>query len=141
LDIFGRLLEPYLRVEVNPKNLPLAIENQTLGTLSTSPIRNSYLFRLGIVLLELAYRAPLRSLQRSAATTVETDFEITNQYSRTVASKLGRRYARIVRKVIRCDFAQDIDLSNQALRVAVYKDIVLELKSLVVGFEKKIKVL
>jgi hypothetical protein len=125
-DMVECLPERYLRVGVNPKNRCSAVGRETSGNQITAPIGNGYLFRLGIALLELAYRGPLCSLRRNTATTTATDFDISDQCSRTVASTLEARYAKVVRKCIGCDFGEDNDLSRQELRVAVHKDVVLK---------------
>ena len=53
-DIAERLPESYLRVRVMAEDLDLEMASRPSGSYDENPIRNGYLFRLGIALLELA---------------------------------------------------------------------------------------
>jgi len=104
------------------------------------PIRNKYLFRLGVIFLELAYQIPFSSLISRSKHGDQTEYEMADHYSRSVGSILGPRYAKIVRKCIGCDFGQDVDLSSLELEAAVHRHVITELDELVHGFEKKIEI-
>jgi hypothetical protein len=135
-----RIPDPYLRIKVNRKESHSTIIHQLSTNLEEKPIRNFYLFRLGVALLEIAYQDPLQSIRHRSGTNIQTEFEIADYYSRTVGSMLGPRYAKIVRKCLGCDFGHDIDLSCEELRVAVHKSVVLELEGLVQDFERKMDI-
>jgi hypothetical protein len=126
---------PYLRATIHTEKLRPA-SDKVLETQVGSSIRNHYLFRLGILLLELAYQARLQSLRRGPGSPVQIEFEIADQYSRKVGSIMGPRYARIVRRCLGCDFGQDVDLAYPGLRGAVHKNVVMELEGLAHDFEK-----
>jgi hypothetical protein len=130
-----RLPDPYLKTKVESSQ-ELAEPHTDNPSVDGGPIRNHYLFRLGVVMLELAYQAPLRSLSIQSDRNSSTDFEIADKYSRLVGSMLGPRYARIVRKCIGCDFGKDVDLSSQDLSLAVHQDVVVGLDNLVKDFKK-----
>ena len=106
---------------------------------STNPhslIRNQLLFRLGVVLLELAYKAPLPTLQQPCDLEVGkaaqySEFFTARRLGELVSAKMGRPYGKIVRQCLECDFGQGHhDLSDVQLQGAVYNDIVCELKRL-----------
>jgi hypothetical protein len=134
------LPRPFLKFEVSPTCILNVAASQTSRPSEQAlPIRNNYLFRLGVIFLELAYQIPFSSLISRSKHGHQTESEKADQYSRSVGSILGPRYAKIVRKCIGCDFGQDVDLSSQQLEVAVHRHVIIELDELVLGFEKKME--
>ena len=105
-------------------------------TTSHSLIRNQLLFRLGVVLLELAYKAPLPTLQQPCDLEVGkaaqySEFFTARRLGELVGAKMGRPYGKIVRQCLECDFGQgNHDLSDVQLQGAVYNDVVCELQHL-----------
>ncbi|KAH8587400.1 hypothetical protein B0O99DRAFT_400121 [Bisporella sp. PMI_857] len=109
---------------------------------STYLISNQYMFRLGVIMIELAYQTPLSSLRQpqdsassfgNQATDILTAFRVSN----SMESKLGGRYAKIVKKCLRCNFGEDAtDLDHPGLQAAFYRDVVSELEVLENTFEK-----
>jgi hypothetical protein len=134
-DEAEKLPRPFLKVEVSPAYTH-TIGASELSSLAGQVVRNNYLFRLGVIFLELAYQTPLSSLNSRNKYRDQTEFDKANQYSKIVGSILGPRYAKIVRKCLGCDFGQDVDLGSPELEAAVYRHVVVELDQLVRAFEK-----
>lgn len=134
------LTTPYLNVPVTSMADVQSIRS------SASPAKsclapNALLFSLGIVLLELAYEAPLHSLQEpcdleGSEESRYTEFFAARRLSKTLGSVLGSTYGQIVRKCLNCDFGCGDDLSEPALQVEFYRDVVCELQRLEEGFSK-----
>lgn len=124
--------EPYLDV---------AIETSGPGTSARSleaddprVIENSFLYRLGVMLLEIAFEQPLRDMR-----TVEdekdgaavADFYTATRTRNNVAGVLGHSYAKLVGQCLKCNFPSGVsDLHAFALQEDVYRDIVCKLGSL-----------
>ena len=142
IDGDGEMLpRPFLKFEVSQTCIPNVAASESSHLFERAlPIRNKYLFRLGVIFMELAYQAPFSSLGSRFKCGDQTESEKADQYSRTVGSILGPRYAKIVRKCIGCDFGQDVDLSSPELEVAVHRHVIMELDELVLGFEKKMEI-
>jgi hypothetical protein len=127
--------EPYLNVSVKGPHCPVS-------RCSTMPsrtlVRNPLLFSLGVMLLELAHGAPLRSLQKNSdidANDQNTEYYTADRVRLSTSRLLGGRYAEVARKCIQCDFGRGSDLENISLQEAYYRDVVCELE----GVEKKLK--
>ncbi|PVH89240.1 hypothetical protein DL98DRAFT_508347 [Cadophora sp. DSE1049] len=133
---------PHLNVQVGSAKTPKVIghDDQDVDKVVGHMIRNPYLFSLGVVLIELAFQAPLRSLYSSddlinGQFNALSDFLVANRLSETISSSMGHTYGKIVRKCLNCDFGQGTsDLGNEKLKVAVYQDVVCELEKLERGF-------
>ena len=142
LDDSASISSPHLNVQVGSTTSPKAIEqgNQDVENVVGHMIRNPYLFSLGVVLIELALQAPLRSLYKSSdmingQCNALSDFLVASRLSETISSSLGPMYGKIVRKCLNCDFGQGTsDLGNEKLKAAVYQDVVCELEKLERGF-------
>lgn len=134
-----QLPAPFLNmnVQVASSSLRSATDTQPT-TYSDARIRNQDLFRLGIILPELAYQAPLGSNRAdSSRASTQIDFDLADEHSRNVGALLGSRYAKVVRKCLNCDFGEDNDLRAPELKQAVHKGVVTELEELVKNFETK----
>jgi hypothetical protein len=132
---------PFLKVKVSPN----CTQSTTVSKLppvneNTIRIRNRYLFRLGIIFLELAYQVPFSRLSSKPKLRAQNDYDTADQYSRLVGSILGPRYAKIVRKCLGCDFGEDVDLGSHELGAAVYRHVVVELDELIHDFENRINI-
>lgn len=95
-------------------------------------VRNSYIYSLGIVLLELGFGAPLRSLRRDldeegGQIDKTTDDRTADRLKYLVSKQLGARYGKVVRKCLDCDFDSGYELDNIELRNAVFDQVVKEL--------------
>ena len=87
---------------------------------------------LGIVLLELAFSAPLRDLELSEDTTSSSDGHIRSltvtRLSQTVSRQLGSRYARVVQKCFsQVPSHQDLLSFEQPVKDYFFNDVVKEL--------------
>lgn len=102
---------------------------------------NSLLFGLGIVLLEIAYSAPLKSLQQpcdleDGIENQYTDFFTARRLVNAIGREMGSSYGTIVKKLLNCDFGCGDDLSSRDLQAGYYRDVVCELDRLEQGFRK-----
>ena len=132
----GAVNGPYIDVSVKGPHGPLS-------RASTFPCRpfapNALLFGLGVILLELAFGAPLRALQRPIDTDGDqenryTEFFVAKRLSKIVSRQLGPKYAQIVRRCLQCDFGRGDDLEDPALQQGFYQEVVCELEELETRF-------
>ena len=92
-----RLKDPFLRAHLENSTIDYIVPARMSSTTVNSP-----LYYLGIVLLELAFSAPLRELQVHEGFTrglvkQEKDDLTVRRLSETVSRELGSRYAKVVR--------------------------------------------
>jgi len=102
---------------------------------------NFLLFGLGVVLLEIAYSAPLKSLQQpcdleNGIENQYTDFFTARRLVNSIGREMGNSYGTIVKKLLHCDFGCGDDLSNRDLQAGYYRDVVCELDRLEQGFRQ-----
>ena len=126
------LKEPY--VDVSVRNPMVASNGDQISTCYPFA-QNDFLFGLGVMLLELAFQKPLRSMQQPGDVASSQDerhtlFFTAKRMSRLVSAKSGTRYGEIVRKCLFCDFGRGDDLSKPALQEGVYREVVCELTEL-----------
>ncbi|KAF7514088.1 hypothetical protein GJ744_004413 [Endocarpon pusillum] len=126
------LKEPFVDVSVRD---PTIATNGGQSTTCYPFAPNDFLFGLGVMLLELAYQKPLRSMQQPCDVANSHDerhtlFFTAKRLSRLVSAKSGSRYGEIVRKCLTCDFGRGDDLSQPALQEGVYREVVCELTEL-----------
>ncbi|KAL2071259.1 hypothetical protein VTL71DRAFT_12494 [Oculimacula yallundae] len=141
-DDSASISSPHLNVQVGSTKSPKSIaqDSQDVDNVTGHMIRNPYLFSLGVVLIELAFQAPLRSLYNTRELNTGqfsalSDFIVASRLSKTISSSLGPMYGKVVRKCLGCDFGQGTtDLSDEKLQAAVYQDVVCELEKLERGF-------
>lgn len=124
-------LEAYVTSQIHgPHN------SQPSPSLTPNPlvVRNGLLFRLGIMLLELAYQKSLSELTTPADEVGVSPGDIpyctANRLSGKVSALVGPRYAEVVRKCIHCDFGRGFDLKQSKLQEAFYQTVVCELDKL-----------
>ncbi|KAL1613934.1 hypothetical protein SLS54_010144 [Diplodia seriata] len=104
------------------------------------PVRNQFLFGLGVLLIELCLDAPFEELrhrrekgQRDLA--VSSDLTVANLLLEEVAEEFGPYYSSAVRRCIRCDFDTDrMDIEDVAFRKAVYEGVVVPLEDALRSF-------
>lgn len=133
---------PHLNVQVSSTKSSKAIvlDTNSLDNVTGHMIRNPYLFSLGVILIELAFQAPLRTLYKSGdlingQSNTLSDFFVATRLSKTISSSLGPTYGMVVRKCLGCDFGQGTsDLNDEKLQTAFYQDVVCELERLERGF-------
>ena len=136
------LTSPHLNVQVG-KSHQIKSSAKSSTPHDTNPfVRNSYLFGLGVILIELARQAPLNTFRerRELSNTFDThssDYVIADRVSKSLGSSLGVSYAKVVRKCIGCDFGEGTtDLNDPGLQAVFYRDVVCELERLERAFAK-----
>ena len=123
--------EAYVSAQIHGPNGPL-----TRVATSPSPIvvRNLLLFRLGVMLLEIAYASPLSDMtidrDRQTSDPVNTEYFTADRLCRQVSAHMGPKYAEITRKCIHCDFGCDFDLKLSKLQEGFHQDVICELEKL-----------
>jgi hypothetical protein len=135
---------PYLQVRVGDCSLSSNNRITQKEKLSKRDvfIRNPCLFSLGVILIELAYQAPITTLRQNfdrgdSHDGMHADFFAAMRLSETMATSLEPAYATLARKCLWCDFGESItDLGNPALQASVYTNIVCELERLERGCAK-----
>ena len=112
---------------------------------STDPLpklaRNSLLFSLAVILLEIAHSSTLESLQQPIdlvpGQESYTEFFVARRLSRSNYTDLGPRYHSIIERLVECDFGCGDDLDNFQLQTAIHKEVICPLESL----EQRLRVL
>lgn len=104
--------------------------------------RNTVLFNLGIMLLELAYCDTFKTLRANVDQTAlvqgaaDQDEYIAELLLDDVAIDMGAEYCTATRKLLDCDFGAGRDLNDLQLQSRIYADIVERLKDLEDGFRR-----
>jgi len=138
-DLHKRLtiMSPHLNVQVKDDSEGQPLTRTTSNHCSWSGLAgNPYLFGLGVILIELAYQVPFRSLrnEEDLVNGVEdeyTDFRTAERISVQIGNGLGRTYGRIVRRCLFCNFGEDTrDLGDPTLQAAFHRDVLCELEDL-----------
>lgn len=98
-------------------------------------IRNPVLFGLGIMLLELAYQAPLRELQQptdleKGGTQISADYFTAHRLVEQSHRQVSRSFKIMIKKCLHCDFGHDSDFASVDLQEAFHRDIVVGLENL-----------
>ena len=112
---------------------------------STDPLpklaRNSLLFNLAVILLEIAHSSTLESLQQPIdlvhGQESYTEFFVARRLSRSNYTDLGPRYHSIIERLVECDFGCGHDLEKLQLQAAFHKEVICPLESQ----EQKLRVL
>lgn len=116
----------------------------------TSPIRNTILCRLAIIMLELAYEAPLRSIEAddglenptsdAVCDPLEKDYLLAKKHLSNASRCLGLPYKKLVEKCLTCDFGSGQDLADAGLQRQFYSDIVVGLQEIEEGFRTQLRI-
>lgn len=129
--------DSYLDVSIRKMDDPTALNR--LNATSRTMIRNPILFRLGVMLLELAYAQPLRDMQRpqdiDPHNDYNTDYYTAERLQQRVSTQMGPVFAEIVRKCIKCDFGHGEDLATGQLQEGFYEDVIDKLESIEAKFK------
>ena len=128
---------PHLNVKVIGSDGRSAEGVQTSRSLAPNPI----LFGLGVVLLEIAYSATLKSLQQpcdleNGIENQFTEFFTARRLVNSIGREMGSSYGTIVKKLLQCDFGCGDDLGNRDLQAGYYREVVCELDRLEQGFRQ-----
>ena len=115
------------------------ISRSSLSVKSIVP--NMLLFNLGVMLLELAYGTPFKTLQQPEDVAASPDSGLIDlvtarRLADGVGTSLGATFASIVRKCLRCDFGCGEDLDDPKLQSRLYEDVVCKLETLEDGFRR-----
>jgi hypothetical protein len=132
----GPMNSPYIDVSVKGPHGPLS-RASTLPCRTFAP--NAFMFGLGVMLLELAFEAPLRTMERPIDSDSDQDeryieFFIAKRLSKIASRPLGPKYAKIVRKCLQCDFGRGDDLEDPSLQQCFYQEVVCGLEELETRF-------
>ena len=136
-DESPNLSTPHLNVRVRGPDGPNPETTCTPPSLAPNPL----LFGLGVMLLEIAHSATLKSLQKPSDLVTDNEngfneFFTAKRLSSSVGRELGPSYGKIVKKLLRCDFGCGDDLNEPELQASYYRDVVCELDRLEEGFRK-----
>lgn len=116
-----------------------------------SPIRNPLLVRLGVMLMELAYQAPLSMLAAPAGYHTELEYRRTGSPStqsilrdyhtaklhcEDVSRVMGVKYMEVVQKCLDCDFGAGTNLSQKHLQEKYLEDVVVKLQGIEEGLRR-----
>jgi hypothetical protein len=118
--------DPHLKVLI-----PHQLKQDNEFEPATSHIRNSYIFTLGVILIELAHQTPWQRLKdENYPDEGVTKFDLVDRFAVEMITLYGKSYTKIVQKCINCDFGEGKDLRNSTLRMAFYRDVVCVLESM-----------
>jgi hypothetical protein len=107
--------------------------------------RNETLFKLGVMLLEIGYDAPIAYLHRpedgvqgvAPGFDLFTDFFTAKRLGLSAPMQLDLRYGKLVKKCLDCDFGVgNDDLDSADLQTAIVVGIVNELDKCIEGDER-----
>ena len=132
------LKAPHLNVRIKTSD---QILSQTSTNSTRSIVRNPLLFNLGVMLLEVAYCAPLRSLElpcdlENGERTTLTEVFAARRLAGSLGREIGGTYGKIVKKLLECDFGCGDDLNDPKLQFGFHTDVVCALERLEQGFRQ-----
>ena len=131
LEAWRLTSSPHLNLKVRGAN------GQQLND-STDPLpkfaRNSLLFSLAVIFLEIAHSSNLGALQQPIdlinGQETYTEFFVARRLSRSNHTDLGPRYHSIIERLVECDFGCGDDLNNLQLQSAILKEVICPLEAL-----------
>ena len=129
------LSAPHLNAKFNSSNKQLSIAS------NSRIARNPILFRLGVVLLEIAHAASLESLQQPSDLTngeedQHTEFFTARRLAKGKNSMMGIKYHNIVEQLVECVFPCGDDMKSDELQGAFYKDVICPLEEMEEGLRR-----
>lgn len=102
-------------------------------------IRNLTLARLGVALLEVGTKKELGSVTLDSSLSIPHQIISARKMLRDVPpslAMLGKRYIKMARKCIDCDFSCGDDLADEALQSAVYTEVICALESMITDWKR-----
>lgn len=131
------LAEPYIKVSIDGGRDESS--TSTSRGFNRGVECNPILFGLGVMLLELAFEMPLRTMQlqcdlQDGLQSPFVENLTATRISSTTSTKLGSRYSEVVRKCLYCDFGEGHDLDKRDLQKNFHRDVVCELDYLEANF-------
>ena len=129
----------YATVRESDSSASSAVRGGTEG--ASGAARNSLLYSLGILLLEIGYWKKWQDLSRSQEGEHRyqdryTQFYQARKFLKSGRSDMGPRYDTIVEQLIECDFGCGDDLSTVRLQTAVHRNVICPLEELENGIRK-----
>jgi hypothetical protein len=124
---------PYMSTSIRASNS--STQSQPRSSDYHYIIRNPVLFGLGVMFLELAYQAPLRTLQqpvdlKKGETQGFADYFTAHRLADHSYCMVSPRFKIIIKKCLHCDFGHDSDFTSPALQEAFYHDVIGGLEKL-----------
>ena len=103
--------------------------------------RNTLLFSLAVVLLEIAHSTRLETMYQpidhmNGQENPYTRFFAARRLAKFEYSILGPRYHKIVERLVECDFGYGDDLASHQLQAAIHNEVVCPLEQLEQGLRK-----
>lgn len=133
LQLKPNLTAPYIRAKVQGQNVETPAQNH-LGV-----ARNPTLFSLGVVLLELAHGASLKTLVLPVDADgggLDQEFFAARQLAKAKRTVMGPVYNDIVEQLVECVFPLGGDLNEPELQATFYQDVICPLDKLEQGFRE-----
>jgi hypothetical protein len=136
--------DPRRRVYVS-KSFPEPFDFQLIRKDEDHPgVRNTTLFALGIVLIELCLGQTLESMRNEhdpldnmGRVNIVTEWATAKRTMSKVVAEAGNRYGDAVRRCIYCGFdSRDTNLNNDRFREAVYQGVVAPLGDIFNDFDQ-----
>ncbi|PWY78491.1 purine and uridine phosphorylase [Aspergillus sclerotioniger CBS 115572] len=130
---------PYMSTSIRASNS--SMQSQSQPSEYQHIIRNPVLFGLGVMLLELAYQAPLRNLQQpvdlmKGETPGFADYFTAHRLVDYSCRKVSKSFRMIIKKCLHCDFGHDSDFTSPALQEAFFHDVIGGLENLEKVFQE-----
>ncbi|KAG8531243.1 uncharacterized protein KY384_004601 [Bacidia gigantensis] len=128
-----QLTSPHLQTTICESD---AVSKPDLGsTPELSGVRNSSLFKLALLYLEIAYSQSWETLIRDNYSRHNphgdyTEYDLAMRLAKGTDSGMPVRFHKIIEQLIACDFAQGFDLVSEDLQAAVHRDVTSQLEEL-----------
>ncbi|KAJ5758689.1 hypothetical protein N7520_005845 [Penicillium odoratum] len=131
----------YMTTSIRASNNSSKSQSEPETAESYDFIRNPVLFGLGIMLLEIAFEAPLRTLQQTVDLEKGgipgfADYFTAQRLVDLAGRTTTKDFRDIIKKCLYCDFGHDNDFKSPALQEAFYWGVITELESLEKLFQK-----
>ena len=121
---------PYISCAFIKPGQPPSI-TQTASQSAWSPIRNQSIFRLGVLLLELALGKPLDFYMTDDRLLPYGDYKRASELVKTLVDEESENYISATKACIHSDFGskvKELDFEDNSFRQAVYEDVVQPLE-------------
>ncbi|CAG7925748.1 unnamed protein product [Penicillium olsonii] len=123
---------PYMTTSIQA---PTSIKPPPRSSVYDQLIRNPVLFGLGVMLLELAYQAPLRDLQqpidlKKGETEGFAEYFTAHRLAEGSYRMVSKSFKDIITKCLQCDFGHNSDFASLGLQQAFYHDVISGLENL-----------
>jgi hypothetical protein len=124
---------PYMTASVHASSS--STQSQSRSSDYDNIIRNPVLFGLGVMFLELAFQAPLGTLQepvdlQKGETWGFVEYFTAHRVVEQSHSKVSTSFKKIIKQCLHCDFGHDSDFTSPALQRAFHKDVIAVLEDL-----------